>query len=180
MDEAVRVRNVGDEVFEASHLGKTVRIAPGEEQGWVRSEAAILWFGDPAAIDHVVGNDNNDDRTKECQRLDARYGVFPIRRDEAATTPERTRAEAWPKVQVLTMTGEEIRMVINDPDGAHVTPAASETVENRRDLMATIKDLQSRVERYEAEVARSALPPEDEAPITLDDAPASRSRGKAS
>jgi hypothetical protein len=179
LEEACRVKNIGDEPFIDYFLGKETIIAPGQEAGWVRREAAILWFGDPSAIDHVEGMDNHDDRTKECNRLDARYGIFPIRRDEAQTTPPRTRQDAWPKVKVMTMDGEEVRMVIHDPEGVDVTPATPDTVEERRDMIATIDDLKKRVERYEEKLATAAEPPA-EGELAKDEPSVGRSRGRAS
>ncbi len=180
LEEACRVKNVGDEPFVGSYLGKETVIAPKAEAGWVRAEAAILWFGDPTAIDHVEGLDEHNDRTDECDRLDARYGIFPIRRDEMSTTPTLTRAEAWPKVKVMTMEGEEVHMVIHDPQGADVTPAPTETVEDRRDMLATIDDLKKRVERYEEKLASSAQPPTEGPDVATDEPTVSRSRGRAS
>ncbi len=181
LEEACRVRNVGDEPFVGYYLGKQTRIEAGAEAGWVRAEAAILWFGDPSAIDHVEGMDEHNDRTKECDRLDLRYGIFPVRRDEAQTTPALTREDAWPKVKVMTMDGEEVHMVIHDPQGVDVTPAPSETIEERRDMLGTIEELKKRVERYEEKLAASAQAPSEGETATDEPSPTvSRSRGRAS
>ncbi len=180
LEEACRVKNTAEVPFVDSYLGKQTVIAPGQEAAWVRKEAAILWFGDPSAIDHVEGMDEHNDRTKECDRLDLRYGIFPVRRDEAQTTPALTREDAWPKVKVMTMDGEEVHMVIHDPQGINVTPAPSETVEERRDMLSTIDELKKRVERYEEKLAQSVQAPTDGPDVATDEPTVGRSRGRAS
>lgn len=154
MDEIVSVTNEGTEPFVGLHLGKKIVIDPGEMLDVCKSEAAILWFGDPSAIDHVKDGKEIDSRTRECERLDARYGVYSIRRDEMATTPARTREEAWPKVKVTKVNGKETyRMVVNDPEGSDLQPQ-NETKGERSLLLREIDDMKTRLERYEAQAAR--------------------------
>lgn len=169
MEELVRVKNLGDKPFVGIYQAHRTVIAPGEEAAFVRSEAVILWFGNPDAIDHYKGDDLHEDRTREVSRMDTRYGVFPTRAGES----DLTREDQWPKVKVMSMDGSEIRMVIHDPEGVAVTPA-TETVSERRALMETIDDLKARVERYEAQVAVPEAPD-----VAEDSPPTGRARGRA-
>lgn len=154
MDEIVSVTNEGTEPFAGVHLGQRMVINPGETADIVKREAAILWFGDPSAIDHVKDGKDVPARTRECERLDARYGVYSIRRDEMLTTPAKTREEAWPKVKVSKVNGKEsYRMVVNDPDGTDLQ-VATQTKGEQSVLLREIDDMKKRLERYEAEAAR--------------------------
>ncbi len=177
MDEVVSVTNAGAEPFVGHHLGQRIIIAPGETADIVKREAAILWFGDPSAIDHVKDGKEIDSRTRECERLDARYGVFSIRRDEAQITPTRTREEAWPKVRVSKIGGKETyRMVVNDPEGSDLQPQ-NETKGERSLLMNEINEMKKRLERYEAQAARGISEPEGAAAV---DAPTPKRSNRAS
>ena len=174
LDEIVSVTNEGTEPFVGMHLGQKIVIGPGETADIVHRAAAILWFGDPSKIDHVKDGKDIDDRTRECERLDARYGIFSIRRDEMATTPPRTREDAWPRVRVFKVNGKETyRMVVNDPEGSDLQPQ-NETKGERSLLLREIDEMKQRLERYEAQAARGIG--EGEAPSV--DTPTQR-RGKS-
>lgn len=177
MDELIRVKNLSKEPFRDTYLGERTTILPGHEAPWIRREAAILWFGNPEKIDHYENNELHEDRTKECDRLDNRYGIFPVRLDELGKVQARTREDSWPKVKVSSMDGAEIRMVIHDPSGETVEHV-SETRAQRRVLLDTIEELKERVERFEAQAASSAQPPAEGEVDVVEDLPQGR-RGKS-
>ncbi len=177
MDEIVSVTNQASEPFVGYHLGQRIVIEPGETADIIKREAAILWFGNPSAIDRVENGKDIPERTTECERLDARYGIFSIRRDEQLTTPARTREEAWPKVRVFKVNGKETyRMVVNDPEGTDLQPQ-QETKGERSLLLNEINEMKKRLERYEAQAARGISEPEGAAGV---DAPTPKRSTRAS
>lgn len=116
-EDVVRLRNIGSEPWTGKYANQDYRIAAGSE-AIVSFAAACLWFGHPDAIDV---DDRNRYRTDELDRLRVRYGVYDGTKEQWD--------EATPNIEVHDLDGNRLITIIDDPDGAHLSPAQSSVQE---------------------------------------------------
>jgi hypothetical protein len=168
MSDMRRVRNIGEEPLVDAFDGAHYWIEPGKD-AVVPLEAVDLWFGDNTFVDEMHRRYRND----EYLRLRIRYGAND---DEALWEQNK------PKVQVLTLDGDELETVLSDPGGDKVTPTETTVDEKRelwqlieqqqRELNALKRDFQKKTRQDEA-VAEGDL--EEDEPQTV---PSRRARSK--
>jgi hypothetical protein len=177
-NQALILRNEGDSTFAGLYGGQMWRISPGES-AVVQREAAVLWLGDPRLIDHEKGGRLVPARSDEVDRIKLRYGIPGIPFDPQTGKPMPTWEEAIPKLRVTNHQGEEIRMIIHDPEGDSVK-VVNQTVEENRLLT-------EQMQRMEAELASmrqrfEAIPQREEGvqEVPEDTPQAASRRGRAS
>lgn len=123
----VRVKNVGDKPFRDSFANQPFEVLPNKET-FVPFDAAALWFGHPELYDV---SPRQRARTQMYARLRQRYGAFDdTNRDDKVTSADEKWEQNRPRIEVYSLDGERIYMVIDDPDGTRettVTPDASES-----------------------------------------------------
>ncbi len=161
-EDVVRLRNVGTDPWTGKYANQEYRIPSGSE-AIVSFAAACLWFGHPDAVDV---DDRNRYRTDELDRLRVRYGVYDGDKDQ------------WdgqtPSIEVHDLDGNRLITVVDDPDGAHLSPAQSSVQEKAalQDQMTRMaqqmKAMQAQIdlkERENVSVANSGDIDEDSNPF---------------
>lgn len=139
MADVVRVKNVGDKPFKGMWDGQEYRFAPGEEN-IVPFDGACLWLGNPTSVGPA--------RVLENARLRAKWGAV----GDADKTAEQRWEENHPRLKVTTMTGEDVLMVIDDPDGEHVAPSVR--TENEQKLLeGQVSELKRELQAVQGQLA---------------------------
>lgn len=155
----VRVVNVGEKDFVDSYNSERFVIKAGDPGGtFVPWDAAVIWFGNPRA----VNNQKYPARDEEYNRILTRYGGFG---DIAAWEANR------PRVEVFTTDGERLFPVMDDPEGEKIPTADLRSADEQRDaemiaMKAAIRELQAALANrgQEIEIGQSAEPLEDDTP----------------
>ncbi len=149
LSETVRVRNTGTEVFTGRYDGQVFPIHPGSEH-FVPFVAACLWFGHPDAMDVDA---RNKYRTDEVERLRTKYGIYEATAMMNVPGIADTPGHPWandtrdaflvltPDVEVYTLAGQKLIMVIDDPEGTTINPDTITQAERAQDqdLIANMK-----------------------------------------
>lgn len=159
--DVVRIRNVGSEPWSDSFGGVRYQASPGSET-LAPFDAACLWFGHPEAVDL---NDRESYRTDEYQRLRTRYGVY---HNDDLWEPHTPNIEVW------DLDGNRLVMVLNDPEGKHLTPAQTSVAE-QQNLQVMVAALQSQLRQVQAQLdaqTRAETATADSGPIDTDEGPA--------
>jgi hypothetical protein len=151
LPQVVRVVNTGDADF-LGHWNKDRYVVPAGGEAIVPYDAAVLWLGDPRAVDL---NESKRPRLVEYRRLRVRYGAYD---DE----------ERWeknkPRLECHTLDGQRVLTVVDDPAGDYLNPEVTHEAENRF-LRETMQRMQA-----EMKVMRSRLDQNERAVRSEDDA----------
>lgn len=134
----LRINNVGDEPFVDRYDGQRFTVAPGSDL-FVPWEAAVLWFGDPTAVDLGPGNKH---RTAERERLFMRSGLAGASADEFQV--ERPQIDCFNPEN-----GTPVPMLMHDPDGPPSNPFGEPGEETDQQRLA-------RAERFMEAIADAA------------------------
>ena len=166
------VTNNGPKPFRAGHAGKTHELAPGETR-FLPWHAVIRWVGDPFAVN--IGSDSaNHWRVREQDRLSTLYGTYsdPWVTDEPyeiidPTGPAGMKALEYvqredgkyyhphlPDLTVTSTDGKPLVTVLQDPEGADVTPAEQTSLTEQRTLAATVAELQRQLAQQQLLLAQ--------------------------
>lgn len=141
MPALVEVRNVGDVDFVDSFERKQYRI-PAGSKAIVDAEVACLWLGYPGLRDEPTRGIFT--RTDQHYRLRARFGWH-------AGLMEEDRWEALrPKLEVYTLEGERVWMILDDPTGENTR--RSPLVEQEIQAASELDLLRERMEQQEREL----------------------------
>ena len=133
----VRVQNNGPAPLKLGWDGTTWVVKPAQST-FVPLEAAVLAFGDPYLRDEA----SNPSRSEEYRRIRIRYGVYSDlhKIDDYVDEKGKSVAGHFPKVQVFTAEGEELPMLIHDPEGENLTPAGETGLDASQDLIMSRLD----------------------------------------
>jgi hypothetical protein len=115
MDQFVKIKNVGTEVWDDNQKGNPYTIQPGSEFV-VPWGTMCVWLGDPEARD--AGK--NPVRQEEVTRITLRYGC----QSGLAGDNRANWEDAIPKLEAYTLDGERLITVCDDPVGT-AQPAAA-------------------------------------------------------
>lgn len=116
MMQMVRVHNLGDKDFVDSYNSQKFIIEPGKSQ-FVPYDAAVIWFGNPAA----VNTDREANRDEEFQRIQQRYSAYgDVDADGNPGAWDRNK----PKVRVESTEGDELFFCMDDPQGERINTTA--------------------------------------------------------
>jgi hypothetical protein len=137
MQTLVRLKNVGDTTVSLPYrdpsLGnreETITFEPGAEK-IVPWDVLVLFCGDPS----VTNTEYWRERDEAVESLHLRYGAVSLAGRDSSMLP---------KFEASTVDGDPISTLLDDPDGADIVPAASDTTDVGR-LQAQIEALQSEV-----------------------------------
>lgn len=177
LNESLIVRNDGDDNFVGTFQNQRWIIEPGQS-AVIRREAACLWFGDPRQMDRVVNGREFNNRRDEVERIDLRYGICGFASDPGTGKPMPTRETDWPKITVKNQQGEEIRMIVHDPQGDSVV-IVNQTVEENKILHEQMERMRQQLAAMEERMAQTPMR-EEGATEVPEDTPAASRRGRAS
>lgn len=170
---AVAVTNTGPKPFIGGHAGKKHQINPGETR-YLPWDAVCRWVGNPFARN--MGADRQlHFRTNEVDRLSTVYGTYsePWSTDEpyeivdttgpAGMKPivyeERPDGRFYhphiPSLLVKSSDGQVLTTVLQDPEGADVTPAEQTSITESRTLAAAVAELQRQLAQTQLQLAQS-------------------------
>lgn len=171
---SVKLTNNGPLTFKATYANQPYQIAPGATV-FVPWFAATHWCGNPFAIN--VGADRSTHwRVGETDRLNTLYGVYAApwstpqpytHVDGQGLYPghgdieyiQRADGDYWhpqlPDLTLETADGKVLVTVLNDPEGADVTPAEAATISSNRAVNDTIQELQRQVAELQLSQARN-------------------------
>lgn len=149
--EFCRVTNNKDNVLKIKYNGRIYDLDP-HRPVVVPVEAAILWFGDPRSIDKVqlLRNEHGKvqnmlpSRPDEIKRLRFKFGA-DLTGDESTFLETQedgtiTTMHNLPDVLIQTLEGQEVKMVVNDPDGRHALGADQQPATNQSaELLEIVK-----------------------------------------
>lgn len=182
MAAIVRVVNDGDKPIKLGWNGEQWVIAPRGGQEFVPMEAAVLAFGDPYLTDTA----EIASRSEEWNRIRVRYGIYAdLHKIEDGWSdpekPEKTYPSLLPKVRVFTSQGEELPMLMHDPEGdiAKAKLASEATLDSTSDLILKRLDaiesenraLRDELSRRRLEAAQAPTMGEDAGPVMPAEAP---------
>lgn len=137
-DAYYRIVNEGDTVFQASYDNIPYYIEPGAD-AVVPYGFLVTHFGNPNAID----DGRNNHRRAEYERIRTLYGAYDN---------DELWEENRPRFKVVTMAGDPVPTVVDDPTGANISPAVQTQIEN--DLMKeAIAKQQAEIETMKARIA---------------------------
>ncbi|GIV04102.1 MAG: hypothetical protein KatS3mg015_2932 [Fimbriimonadales bacterium] len=135
--EVVIIKNVGSVDFVGKHASIKYTI-PAGGQRIVPWEAMCLWMGNPEAVD----KENSPARTDEYRRLRFKYGIYHNM---------HLAAERFPKLEAYDLDDNRLITVIDDPEGAHLTPEVNTRAENE-----ILRERLARMEREMIALRRQA------------------------
>lgn len=151
--QIVRLKNTGTRPWADKYNNRKYTMEPGEEIV-VPFLAMCLWFGHPDAIDHPTDKQRQF-RFDEWRRLQVRYGSY----DNVGEEPIVTKSGSippWkdqvPSIEVLTMAGEKIITVVDDPEGRHLQPA-QQNVSQVELMQSAIERMQEQMREMESRLA---------------------------
>jgi hypothetical protein len=130
--EMVRVKNTGKKPFSDRWGSVPYMLNPGDT-AMVPWGGAVNWFGDPYLIDKPTLAQY--DRQEEIQRLETRLGCY----DGDDKTRSQRFVENKPSVEVSTLDGDVITMLIDDMDGSGNPPQNIEKVDERVALASELE-----------------------------------------
>lgn len=159
--DIVRVTNRSDVPMAKAFNGKSYVLHPDKETA-VPFDAICLWFGDPRS-DDLIRNRMNDrgivtyipDRASEVRRLRLYWGL-PF-------GDETSFEGGWtPTVDVFTLEGAPLPIVLNDPSGTSITPV-TQTAGERDELTNMVLKLQRELAAMQQMMAGQETNPVQEA-----------------
>lgn len=153
--QIVRLKNVGTTPWKDKFNNRAYSMEPGEEIV-VPFLAMCLWLGHPDAIDHPSDREKNF-RFQEWRRLQVRYGSYDNVGEEPIVTKAGT-IPPWkdqvPKIEVLSMAGEPMVTVVDDPEGRHLKPA-QQNISQVELMQSALERMQSQMEEMEARLEQA-------------------------
>lgn len=164
--QVVRVRNPRKDPYKDQYANVKYTIPPGGEV-IVPWQAAALWLGDPRVVDDE--NRGLFARADELHRVLTRMGSGGLD-DRRLSEADRARAD-HPGIEVYDIDSNRIEMLVDDPEGENVVPAAFVRAE-KDDLYAEldrVKALQAQLLAAIEQQQNAATAPGLDA--ALDDAP---------
>jgi hypothetical protein len=142
-----RVTNHDTKILKLKYDGQTYLIDPDQTVA-LPAACAFLWFGDPRTTGSVPsfirGENGRIDnmlpaRTQEVTRLRFKWGA------DLGGDEQGLDGVELPKVTVTDIDGNEIVMVIHDPEGNHATPIVGTTDDNSQ-LVEMIQRQQKQID----------------------------------
>lgn len=168
--ELVRVKNVHEVTFQDRWASTPYVIPPGQES-LVPWGAACNWFGDPYVIDKPQLS--QFDRQDEIHRLETRLGCYDGDDKNRLQRFEENR----PHVEVTTLEGDVIQMLVDNMDGSGNPPQYLEKIDEKQALATELErmkqvqaELLSRLQNLEAgEETYAELPADKPKKIPVDE-----------
>ncbi len=164
--ESVRLVNPGPNAFRNRFEGRWYEIPVGTEV--VLDERMMWqWLGRP----YLVDKPDDKARTEEYLRLRALYGSdYPeIRDGQVVKNAEQRWDELKPSLEAFKLDGTRLITVVDDPEGAQITPAEQATKAEQANIDSTIAEMREQIaalQRLQGE-GRVDIPDT----LTLDDIP---------
>jgi len=158
--DSVRIRNLGKTPFKDKYANQPY-VLPAGDVMIVPWDAVCLWFGNPEKQDLPAVS--KYERRDEYQRVLTRMGCYD---GDGSTASEKLKARL-PRVKVETFDGEEIVMLINDPEGRFADRVIKTGGLDSTEALA--KELES-LKRAQAELLRRLE--EAAQPVSIDELPA--------
>lgn len=160
--QVVRVVNESDKAFVAKY-DKVPYTVPAHGQMFIPYMAMVLYCGDPNAVD-VPGDKNGKYRTEEFERLCVLYGVYEnadvgydlngVPYPDGGTRWEHDR----PNLKVFNAAGDQLITVLDDREGAHLTPSTTSAAEENA-LLASMAAMQQQIATLQAQIAAGQSDP---------------------
>jgi hypothetical protein len=166
----VQVTNLGSRPLKYQYASRPYLLPPGKATG-VPYYAAQTWFGDPTAVD----TEDNRARSAEVDRMGVLYALGGTNwtTEEPFTHVDPTNEKVtfeyverdgvyWhpnlPWVEVKTLEGEVLPVVVVDPAGDDVTPAEASSKSEAKATADAIATLQSQLHSLQLQLARTNQP----------------------
>lgn len=146
-NDSVRLVNQGDKPWKDMYDGVRYAIPVGGET-FVPFPAACLWFGHPDSIDV---DDKNRHRTDEMTRLRVKYGLYE--NDVDPRTGEDLWAKNVPQIAVVSLSGQRVVTVLDDPTGSNITPT-QQTVAAQSQVTDMLAGMQAQIDALTRQLAR--------------------------
>lgn len=170
----VRVTNHGPNIFRGGHANTKYTIEPAHSR-FVPFHAACRWFGNPFLVNQGDSDSARETqfRTHEITRLGVLYGLCdgswstdgPFTQVDYSDSRDSTNMVYVPRpdglhyhpnlpfVTVEDADGNPLDVVLNNPEGTHVTPAAATSIAEQRGLNDAVAEMQRQITQLRMELA---------------------------